>query len=377
MTLEFDLDIAAPVTCGPGAAGLVGEFASQFSSRRVLVVSDPGIQQAGHVELIVDRLHQAGNESFVFSDVPENPSDLDVQRGCRFAAPLDIDLIVGVGGGSAMDCAKGINFLLTNGGCIQDYWGMGKARRDMLPSIGIPTTTGTGSEAQSYCLISDSETHQKMACGDPRARFRRVILDPDLTLSMPHSVAAVGAMDAVSHALESFVCVKRNPLSISFARQAWKLLDLNFEAGVTSAQAAARAQLQIGAYLAGLAIEASMLGAAHACANPLTANFGITHGKAVGLMLPHVIIFNSEIAGSSYQELTGRPKAQAGVDYLLGRIRKFQQLGALPTTLRECGIQEPNLEPLAHQAVKEWTGKFNPRPLDPKSALELYREALQ
>jgi len=375
--LEFEVDISVPLICGDGSVGLIGEAASQFAARRVLLVSDPGVQAAGHVEVVAQRLEQAGIETFVFSDVHENPTGLDVENGRDYAAPLQIDLIVGLGGGSAMDCAKGVNFLLTNGGKMQDYWGMGKACVPMLPSIGIPTTTGTGSEAQSYCLISDADTHVKMACGDPQARFRKVILDPELTLTMPQSVAAAGAMDAVSHALESFVCAKRNPISSAFAQQAWKLLDAHFERGVQSPCLEARAELQLGAYLAGLAIEASMLGAAHACANPLTANFGLTHGKAVGLMLPHVLIFNSEVAGDCYQQLTGTLRPMAAVDHLLSRISKFQEVGELPRTLQQCGVGEEDLVLLADQASRQWTGKFNPRPFDTAAGLRLYQEAFR
>ncbi len=376
-TLEFEVDIVAPLICGVGSVGLIGEAASQFGARRVLLVSDPGVQAAGHVDAVLQGLSQAGIESFVFSEVQENPTDLDVEKGRRYAASLQIDLIIGLGGGSAMDCAKGINFLLTNGGRMQDYWGMGKAGVPMLPSIGIPTTTGTGSEAQSYCLISDCNTHVKMACGDPQARFRKVILDPELTLTMPQSVAAVGAMDAVAHALESFVCAKRNPVSNAFAQQAWKLLDAHFEKGVESPCLGARASLQLGAYMAGLAIEASMLGAAHACANPLTARIGLTHGKAVGLMLPHVLVFNSEAAGDCYQQLTGAPRPMAAVDHLLSRISKFQEVGKLPRTLQQCGIGEEDLVLLADQASQQWTGKFNPRRFDSAASLTLYQEAFQ
>ena len=128
-----------------------------------------------------------------------------VEAGRAFAAPLAIDSIIGLGGGSSMDCAKAINFVLTNGGRVQDYWGYAKASRPMLPMIGIPTTTGTGSEAQSYALISDAATHVKMACGDPKATFRVAILDPSLAISQPAAVRAAAGYDAISHAVETWV----------------------------------------------------------------------------------------------------------------------------------------------------------------------------
>src|SRR5205814_7921129 len=121
--------------------------------------------------------------------------------GRAFAGPLGIDSIIGLGGGSSMDCAKGINFLLTNGGVMPDYWGYGKAKHPMLPMIGIPTTAGTGSEAQCYALISNAQTHVKMACGDPKAAFRVAILDPSLTVSQPTGVTATTGFDAIAHAV--------------------------------------------------------------------------------------------------------------------------------------------------------------------------------
>src|SRR5207302_2182385 len=139
------------------------------------------------------------------------------------------DSIVAVGSGSNMDCAKGINILLSNGGRMADYRGFGKAAKPMLPSVGVPTTAGTGSEAQSYALITDEKTHLKMACGDKKAAFRVSILDPEVTISQPRAVTAVTGIDAVAHAVESFVCTKRNPVSHMCALSAFRYLEPHFE----------------------------------------------------------------------------------------------------------------------------------------------------
>src|SRR5206468_11237362 len=140
-----------------------------------------------------------------------NPDTNMVEAGRIFAAYARIDSIIGLGGGSSMDCAKGINFVLTSGGKMQDYWGHGKAAQPMLPMIGIPTTAGTGSEAQTYALISDADTHVKMACGDPKVAFRVAILDPALTESAPAAVRAAAGYDAISHAVETYGSTARNP----------------------------------------------------------------------------------------------------------------------------------------------------------------------
>ena len=161
---------------------------------------------------------------------------------------------------------------------MEDYWGFGKATDPMLPSIGVPTTAGTGSEAQSYALISRAADHQKMACGDLKARFAAVILDGELVASLPRQVAAVAGIDALSHAVESWVTTRRNPVSKLFARAAFERLEGAFERFLSDGQdGQSRADMLLGAHWPGMAIEASMLGAAHACANPLTARYGLDH----------------------------------------------------------------------------------------------------
>ncbi len=196
--------------------------------------------------------------------------------------------------------------LLTQGGAIHDFQGYGKATKPMLPMIGVPTTAGTGSEAQSYAIISDPRTHRKMACGDPKAAFRAVILDPRLTLTQPASVTAAAGYDAIAHAVESFVCTTRNTRSQERSLEAWRLLEANYERVLTAPDdLEARAAMQLGAFHAGTAIELSMLGATHACANPVTARYGTTHGNAIAILLPHVVRWNASAAESMYAELFG------------------------------------------------------------------------
>jgi alcohol dehydrogenase len=378
----FDFHVPTRVVFGAGALDRLGELARELGESRVLLVTDPGLEEAGHPQRALASLREAGLEVFLFDAVEQNPTTRHVEAGVAFARPLGIDLIVSVGGGSAMDCAKGINFLLTNGGAMADYRGFGKAKRPMLPSIGIPTTAGTGSEAQSFALIADDKSHMKMACGDRKAAFHIAILDPEVTASQPRSVAAVTGIDALSHALESYVCTKRNPVAQMFAREAWKLLEANLETVLTRPEdIEARGAMQVGAFLAGTAIENSMLGAAHACANPLTAHYGITHGVAVGVLLPHVLRFNGEVVGDLYAELAddaelldGDPSAAA--ELLAQRIAHCLRIAGLPTALSECGVSDGILPVLADEANQQWTARFNPRPVTDAELLALYEAAL-
>src|SRR6185312_17142669 len=213
---------------GAGTLDRLGSIIQSEGASRVLLVSDPGITAAGHVERAVRSLYQTGRVVRVFDETGENPTTSHVNKGLLAARSFNPDIIVGLGGGSAMDCGKGINFLLTNGGRMQDYWGTHKAAQPMLPFIAIPTTAGTGSDAQSYALITDPETHQKMACGDKKALPKVALLDPELTATQPQKVAAATGIDAVAHAVESAGCNKRNETSMRLSLQAWELLSSSF-----------------------------------------------------------------------------------------------------------------------------------------------------
>ena len=194
-----------------------------------LLVTDPGIVAAGHVERARRGLDAAGVSVTIFDRVKENPTTREVDECLEVARAVRPDLIIGLGGGSSMDTAKGCNFILTNGGRMQDYWGVGKATKPMLPLIAVPTTAGTGSECQSFALIADEETHQKMACGDPKAAPRVAILDPLLTVTQPRQVAACTGIDAVAHAVETAVTKKRNELSWLYSREAFRLTAGNLD----------------------------------------------------------------------------------------------------------------------------------------------------
>lgn len=376
---DFDYQPRTRVVFGAGTLAQLGELTLEHGGKRVLLVTDHGLEKVGHAERGQRILEQSGLDVTVFDEVHPNPTTADVDACVAIARQADIDSIVGLGGGSSMDCAKGANFLLTNGGKMSDYHGTGKATKPMLPMVAVPTTAGTGSEAQSYALIANPETHMKMACGDPKAACKVAILDPELTLTMPQPVAAATGIDAVTHAVESFVCSRRNPVSQLFSRQAWQLLARSLPAVFADPENVnARGAVLLGAHLAGSAIENSMLGAAHALANPLTAHFGLTHGYAVGLMLPHVIRFNAAEVGDLYAELAIDVGVPGGADGLANYISELLELMALPQTLSATDNFNADLIPtLAEEATQQWTGRFNPRTINQADQFaELYRNAV-
>ncbi|MFM7206445.1 MAG: iron-containing alcohol dehydrogenase [Planctomycetaceae bacterium] len=378
--LSFTFSAPTRLIVGPGSIRRLGDLARELGATRVLVTSDPGIIEFGHTADGIESLHAAGLATEVFSGFAENPSSSEVEAGTAVARAFRPDLLVGLGGGSSMDCAKGINFLLSCGGRMRDYRGRGTATGPMLPSIAVPTTAGTGSETQSFALITDNETGMKMACGDPRAAFRVAILDVNLTLTQPPSLAAITGVDALAHAVESHVSTAATPASRTFSREAWRLLATSLP-GVTAdgGTIATRSAVQFGAALAGLAIEHSMLGAVHALANPLTAAHGVVHGQAVGVMLPHVVRFNGPACGRGYADLlddvaiaaTADESGSTLADWLTGLLASAR----MKTSLTACGLDSPDIPALAAAAATQWTAGFNPRLVTAADLAGLYEAA--
>src|ERR1700752_297432 len=378
---SFDYQPRTRVVFGIGAISRLGELAAELGFKRTLLVGDHGLLASGHVDEALGPLLNSAIEVIRFHDFETNPDSQMVAAGSTFAESEKIDSIIGLGGGSSMDCAKGINFLLTNGGQMRDYPGYGKASKPLLPMIGIPTTSGTGSEAQSYALISDADTHVKMACGDKSASFRIALLDPALTVSQPRSVTASAGFDAIAHAVETYVTTRRNAVSDTFSSAAWKLLESNYELVLTNPEnLPARGAMQLGAYYAGLAIENSMLGATHACANPLTARYGTPHGEAIAMLLPSVVRWNESIVDERYAELlsVAGHRATNGVtetEPLARRLDQLSRTGGLQQSLSSYGISRDDLPHLAEDAAQQWTGTFNPRSFSKEGALEVYQWA--
>lgn len=385
--IPFDFQLRTRIVFGSGRLDQLGKLASELGARRALVVSDPGVVAAGHTQRGIDYLQQAGIETFLFHELHENPTTEDVDAGLRLAKRYDPQLIVGLGGGSSMDCAKGINFLFSNGGQMRDYWGIGKALKPMLPMMAVPTTAGTGSETQSFALISDAQSHVKMACGDKKATFRVAILDPELTQTQPRRVTALTGIDAISHAVETYVTKGRNELSLLHSREAWRRLVRGFpRVLVHGDDLDARGSMQLGACLAGLAIENSMLGITHSLANPLTADHGIPHGQAIAVMLPHVVRFNAVECHEWYSQLYDdlpsevresdrRKSSQEKADKLAEHLSSLAHQAELATTLRDLQVPKTNLPHLADEATKQWTAKFNPREASRDDLLGIYELA--
>ena len=271
-----------------------------------------------------------------------------------------------------MDCAKGINFLLTNGGTIADYWGVGKATRAMLPMIAIPTTAGTGSEAQSFALIADERTHQKMACGDRKAMPAAAILDPELTVSQPAHVTADTGIDAISHALETWVTNRRNAVSTLFSQEAWRLLSANFRPRARQPGRSRSPRRHATRRL----LRRNRNREFHARRGPFLRQspHGALQRRAWRRRGHHAAGRDSLQCdlrwAASTDELAG---SRDGAETLACRVESLLQRAALPTRLSQYSIPQDVLPELAREASRQWTAQFNPRPVDENDLLEIYR----
>jgi alcohol dehydrogenase len=385
LLVPFDHQPRTRLVFGENALERLGDLARELVGRRALLVTDPGIAAAGHADRARIALEAAGLQVAVFDGVRENPTTLDVARCVEAAKAHQADLLVGLGGGSSIDTAKGCNFIYTNGGEMNDYRGVGKVTKPMLPLIAIPTTAGTGSECQRAALIADEQTHQKMACLDPQVGARIALLDPALTLSQPPRVTACTGIDAIAHAVETAVTTNRNPVSLMYSHEAFKLLVPSYSRVLKEPKdLAARGRMLLGAAFAGLAIENSMLGAAHAAANPLTAHYDVVHGQAAGVMLPHVVRFNAQDPATqqAYAELLSAPETACIIEghepawqALIARLDALLNLAGLPRSLRDYGVKRAMIPALAGEAAEQWTANFNPRPVTAKDFAKLYEAA--
>lgn len=366
---------APKLVFGPGALRELPCSVREAGGSAVFLVTDTGLVRAGHVARATRLLAEAGIPAEVYDHAHQNPTEADAAACCALAREKRFDCFVALGGGSSLDTAKACNFLLTNGGTMRDYHGYGRAAKPMLPLIAIPTTAGTGSECQSYALVSRDDTHEKMACGDPKARAHTALLDPELTATQPGTIAILTGLDALAHALESAVCTKRNAISSLYSESAFRhLCGALGRVLAGRASAADRAHMQLGAAVAGLAIENSMLGAAHATANPLTARLNAVHGHAVARMLPHVMRFNAADAAVAaiYARYAGILRdADGTAGQLIEWVAELVAGSALPPL----AVGEAEFPALAQDAARQWTGQFNPRPLQTEDYVALYRRA--
>jgi len=353
---DFTLWFNTTVHYGAGKVSELGSLLRSINASKILIVTDRGIVASGIVKKCTDAIMSEHIRFSLFDGVEPNPTTDSVEKGLTLVKHESIDAIVAVGGGSSMDAAKAINVLFTNGGQIVDYHGFNHVGKKGLPLIAVPTTAGSGSEMTSFMLISDSKTHQKIACSDPKIIPDVAILDPTLTLSLPQAVTIEAGLDALGSSIEAYVSKAANAYSDVLAlRSSEMIADNIIKVYEEPFNLDGRSQMLIGANMMGLAVHLSYIGAAHSMANPLTKYFGIRHGIAVGMVLPYVMLFNTPSQPKKYKQiaLALGVKLEKGEDDVTASRKgaiKFRSLLdqlSLPNNLSKMGVKEDLIPTMA------------------------------
>ena len=364
---------------GVGMAREAGELCQELGIRRPLIVTDPGLVNAGLVEPVKFSVAEGCDRVSLFSAVSADPSEAVVLEALDVLRSGDVDGVIGLGGGSSMDVAKAIAVLAAGDQCLADVYGVDKVAGSRLPLILIPTTAGTGSEVTPVAVITTGET-TKAGISSATLLPDIAVLDAELTLGLPAAVTAMTGIDAMVHAIEAYTSkIKKNPLSDMLARQALTLLSANQRRVLSHPDdVSAREAMLLGATLAGQAFANAPVAAVHALAYPLGGHYHMPHGLSNALMLPAVLRFNASVAEADYLELA--PLLPGAVKPgLEGFVSWFEELiadAALPTTLAKAGVPEQDLPMLAVDAMQQQRLLINnPVEVDEVAALALYSAA--
>lgn len=368
MVNQFRYEIPTAIEFGNGVINDLAKHVKHLNGTKVLIVGDPGVVQAGVVDKLTKPLEDNGIPYVTFSEIEPDPVIQSVERGLQLANEEGCDLVVGVGGGSSLDTAKAIGLMLTNSGHIRDYVGINMVPNQAAPVIAVPTTAGTGSELTIWSVLSDKEAKVKVSVGSIYNMPTLALCDPELTTSLPPHITAATGMDALTHALESYVNKATQPISEGLSVQSMKMIAKNLRLAVVQGENKdARYQMLLASLIAAMAFNTTRLGLSHALALPLGAHFKIPHGVVNAILLPEVMQFNiignvekfAEIAtifGENTFGLTTREAAEKAVT----AIRQLKKDVGIAQTLSDYGVREEHLDMIAEEAMLSGNVAVNP-----------------
>ena len=371
----FEFYNPTKVIYGPGIASDFKTELDVLGASKYFIVSDKVIKDIGIVERLIDDLNRTGIEiAGVFLDVPQN-SEVKAVNLCAEKAKISgAEGLIAVGGGSVIDTAKAANILICEGGdLIEDHSGAQTLIKPLRPLVAIPTTAGTGSELTMVAVIYDEENSIKMAFTDKFLLPDLAVLDPELTTSMPPSLTASTAMDAMTHAMEAYVGLQWSPISDALACSAVELICQNIVQSTQNGDdIEARGSLQVASAMAGIAFSHSMVGCVHGMAHAVGGICQVPHGIANGILLPHGLEYNFEeiseklarlayFMGEEVSGLNSDDRARRVIESVRKLTGKLNELGALPLKLREVGVSEEQLPEIAEAAVMDGSSFYNPR----------------
>lgn len=377
----FSFQGAGEIHFGCGSIDQLADLSARYGSGKVLLVMDPFLSQGPLKDRLFGDLIQKGLTPVLFDQIEPEPSPASAEAGSGLARRKGCSLVIGIGGGSAMDTAKAVAMLALNKGKVSDYVGLDRVPKPGLPTILIPTTAGTGSEVTFTAVFTNRAAKTK---GGINSRFlfpTIALLDPELTVSLPPQVTAQTGMDALTHAVEAYTSNKANPLSDMTAEKAISLIGQFLKKAVKNGKDLdAREGMLLGSLLAGMALANAGVGAVHAMAYPLGALFNISHGLANAVLLPYVLEFNRmacpERFAGVYQLLGGAAtpiSAPQGAQRCIKRISSLSQAIGIPKNLKELGIPKKAIRAMAEGAIKVARPiENNPRPITVKDIMALY-----
>jgi alcohol dehydrogenase class IV len=381
----FTFQSPANILFEAGASRKIAERVQGYGARHVLLVTDKGVRGAGLTRDAEAGLAAAGIALTVFEDVVADPPSHIIETAAELCRKQGVDVVLSIGGGSALDTAKLVAYLAKTPDRLDDIYGVGLATGERLPLLLVPTTAGTGSEVTPIAIVT-TPTTEKKGVVSPRLIPDWAILDPELTLGLPAHVTAATGIDAMVHAIEAYTSrIKKNPMSDQLALKALELLSRNIRTVCSNGRdLEARSQMLLGSMLAGMAFANAPVAAVHALAYPIGAIFHVPHGLSNALVLPHVLAFNRPAAEALYAELAdvvkpghrARSSAEAA-DVFIAEIVALCRDCQVPDTLAAVGIAEKDLPRLAEDAMKQTRLLVNnPRELDYQQTFEIYRSAL-
>ncbi len=382
---SFRYEIPTIIEFGNGAIKKLPDHVKAFNGSKVLIVCDPGVLNAGVVARLSEPLNSAGIPYVIFSEIEPDPAIDSVDKGLHIAKEESCDIVIGVGGGSSLDTAKAVGLMLNNPGHIRDYVGIDMVPNPSVPVIAVPTTAGTGSEITIWSVLSDKEQKVKLSVGSVYNCPDLALADPELTTTLPPHITAATGMDALTHALESYVNTATQPISEGLSVQSMKMIADNLCLAVVQGEnLEARSNMLLASLIAAMAFNSTRLGLAHALAIPLGAHFKIPHGTVNAILLPEVMKFNlignqkkfAEIAsifGVDTYHMTEREAAEEAVE----AIRQLKNDIGIHETLSDYGVTESDLDFIAKEAMLSGNVAVNPRKPTLEDFKNICRAAMQ
>lgn len=380
---DFNFKIPQSIEFGMGSLKKLPAILKENQSEHVLLVSDHGLEQIGVVKKIRDIIEAGGIGCTEFLDVIPNPTVEVVENAAASYKKSGAAGIVAVGGGSSMDVAKAVGVLANYGGSITDYEGLHKVPGPIVPMIAIPTTAGTGSEVTASSVITDEKRNYKLSVISYEILPKYAVLDPELIMTAPASIAAACGVDALIHAVEAYLSDFASPFTDAMAEKAMELIGSNIRRFVANRKNKdAACAMMLGSTFAGIAFAWAKLGNVHAMSHPVSAYFHVAHGVANAVLLPTVIEYNALADSGRYEKIYNyirEKKAPAGDFHpgmLADEIRKLNLDLGIPASLSEVGVTEDKIEAMAADAMKSANVLANPRQTNVQDIIALYKKAL-